>query len=357
MTTSNRPAIVRFLVASVVVALCLGMAGGRAQEPKSVVVKKDAALDALISPDAKLEKIAGGFGFTEGSLWVPVGEGGYLLFTDIPGNVIYKWTPDGNVSVHMEKCGYRGVDIWRVGFMQTNGKKPGEPSFEEFPMIGCNGLTLDRQGRLVIATWAGRSIDRIEHNGKRTVLADRWEGKRFGGTNDLVSKKNGTIYFTDGYNGMRGRDKDPSKELDFRGVFMLKDGKVTRIAPEIETPNGLALSPDEKYLYLNNGGLKVVRRYTVQADDTPVDPQIFFDMSADKTPGIADGMKVDTKGNLYESGPGGIWVISPDGKLLGKILTPELVANLTFGDPDHKTLYIVARSSVYKIRVNTPGIP
>jgi hypothetical protein len=151
MTASNRPMIVRFLATAVVVALCLGMATGRAQEQKSVVVKKDAALDALISPDAKLEKIAGGFGFTEGALWVPVGEGGYLLFTDIPGNVIYKWTPDGNVSIHMEKCGYRGVDIWRVGFMQTNGKKPGEPGFEEFPMIGCNGLTLDRQGRLIIA--------------------------------------------------------------------------------------------------------------------------------------------------------------------------------------------------------------
>jgi gluconolactonase len=224
-------------------------------------------------------------------------------------------------------------------------------------MIGSNGLTLDPQGRLLIATWTGRSIDRVENDGKRTVLAARYDGKRFGGTNDLVSKKNGTIYFTDGYNGMRGRDKDPSKELDFRGVFMLKNGKVTRIAPEVETPNGLALSPDEKYLYLNNGGLKIVRRYEVQPDDTPVNPQIFFDMSADKTPGIADGMKVDTKGNLYESGPGGIWVISPEGKLLGKILTPELVANHTFGDPDHKTLYIVARSSVYKIRLNTAGIP
>ena len=224
-------------------------------------------------------------------------------------------------------------------------------------MIGSNGLALDPQGRLLIASWTGRSIDRIENDGKRTILAGRYEGKRFGGTNDLISKKNGTIYFTDGFNGMRGRDKDPRKELDFRGVFMLKNGKVTRIAPEIETPNGLALSPDEKYIYLNNGGMKKIRRYEVQADDTPVNPTMFFDMSADESRGIADGMKVDSKGNIWTSGPRGIWIISPQGKLLGKILTPEPVANLVFGDADLKTLYIAARSSIYKIRVKTAGLP
>ena len=170
--------------AALVAAVTAG--GAQAQNPPAgpVVVKVDPALDALVAPNAKLEKIAGGFGFTEGAVWVPKGKG-YLLFSEMPGNVIYKWTPDGKVSVYMEKCGYQGVDIWRVGFMQTNGKDKNDPAFEEFPMIGCNGLTLDRQGRLVIATWAGRSIDRIENNGKRTVLADRWEGKRFGGTNDL----------------------------------------------------------------------------------------------------------------------------------------------------------------------------
>src|SRR5262245_42743285 len=136
MGTFNRAAIVRSVVVTATVALVLGMANGQAQERKSVVVKKDPALDALISPDARLEKIAGGFGFTEGALWVPVGEGGYLLFADMPGNVIYKWTPDGDVSVHMEKCGYQKVDIWRVGFMQTNGKKPGERGFEAFAMTG-----------------------------------------------------------------------------------------------------------------------------------------------------------------------------------------------------------------------------
>jgi hypothetical protein len=155
MMTSNRHVIVRFLLTAIVVALGLGVADGVAQERKSIVVKKDPALDALISPDAQLEKIAGGFGFTEGALWVPVGEGGYLLFTDIPGNVIYKRTPDGNVSVHMEKCGYRGVDIWRVGFMQTNGKKPGEPGFEEFPMIAATASHLT--GRAGSSSRPGRA--------------------------------------------------------------------------------------------------------------------------------------------------------------------------------------------------------
>src|SRR5262245_64015593 len=261
MTTSKR--VARFLVATLFVALCLGMSNAGAQEPKSVVVKKDPALDALISPDAQLEKIAGGFGFTEGALWVPVGEGGYLLFTDIPGNVIYKWTPDGTVSVHMEKCGYRGVDIWRVGFMQTNGKKPGEPGFEEFPMIGCNGLTLDRQGRLVIATWAGRSIDRIEHDGRRTVLADRWEGKRFGGTNDVIVKKDGTIYFTDGVGGLRLREKDPGREILANGVYMIRNSQVTRVIGDMANTNGVAFSPDEKTFYANGSRDRYIKAFDV----------------------------------------------------------------------------------------------
>jgi gluconolactonase len=335
-------------------AIAAGTAGAQTPNAKAVV-KADPALDALISPDAKLELVKGGFGFAEGIVWVQ--KGGYLLLSDMPANVIFKLTPEGQQSLFMDRSGYRGYDIWRVGFIQTNGKDKNDPKYEEFPMIGSNGLALDAQGRLLIASWTGRSIDRIEKNGKRTVLADRFDGKRFGGTNDLVAKKNGTIYFTDGFNGMRKRAEDPSKELDFRGIFMLKDGKVSRIAPEIENPNGLALSPDEKYLYLNGGNQKFVRRYELDRNDVPTNGKMFFDMSADKTAGIADGMKVDTKGNVYESGPGGIWIISPDGKLLGKILTPELVANVEFGGRDHKTLYIAARSSIYKIPVNTPGIP
>src|SRR5947207_2508159 len=244
----------------------------------SPVVKLDPALDALLSPDAKLERLATGFGFTEGNIWVPQGRGGYVLFSDIPANVIYKMTPDGKTSIYMEKSGYTKPDIWRVGFIQTNGKDRNDPAFEEFPMIGSNGLALDRQGRLIIATWAGRSIDRIEKNGKRTVLADRYQGKRFGGTNDVIVKKDGAIYFTDGFGGLRLREKDPRKELDFNGVYMLKDGKVSLVINDIPNTNGLAFSPDEKYLYANGSRDKFVKRYEVQPNGTLTNGMRFNDI-------------------------------------------------------------------------------
>ena len=338
--------------------MMLGAGSATAQKPSdSPVVRLDPALDALVSPDARLERVKSGFGFTEGALWVPKAKSGYLLFSDIPANVIYKWTPDGQVSVYLDHSGYTGQDIWRVGFMQTNGKDRNDPLFEEFPMIGSNGLALDREGRPIIATWAGRSIDRIEKNGKRTVLADRYEGKRFGGTNDVVVKKDGSIYFTDGFGGLRLREKDPRKELDFNGVYMLKNGKVTRVITDIPNTNGLAFSPDEKYLYANGSRDKFVKRYDVQPDGMLSNSMMFIDISKDSTPGITDGMRVDSKGNLYETAAGGVWIISPEGKHLGTILTPELAANVEFGDADRKTLYIAARTSIYKIRVNTPGIP
>src|SRR6266480_547119 len=296
--------------AAVLFAATLGACGAsaQAQGDKPAVVRLAPALDALVSPDARLQLVKGGFGFTEGLIWVE--QGRYLLLSDIPANVIYKLTPGGEASIYMHRSGYTRPDIWRVGFEQTNGKNPSDPLFEKFYMIGSNGLALDRQGRLVIATWAGRSIDRIEKNGKRTVLADRFEGKQFNGPNDVIPN-----------------------------------------------PNGLALSPDEKTLYANGSRDKYVRRYRVLPDDTVADSQMFIDISGDPTPGITDGLKVDVKGNVWESAAGGVWIISPEGKHLGTILTPELVANVEFGDPDHKTLYIAARTSVYKIRVNIAGVP
>ena len=324
----------------------------RAQSPDGKpVAKLDPSLDAIVSPDATLDLVKSDFGFTEGIVWVDRGKNSYLLLSDMYANVIYKLTPQGKVSLYLDHSGYTGYDIWRVGMPQPDASRK-----DVFFMIGSNGLALDRQGRLLIATWSGRSIDRIEKDGKRTILADRYDGKRFGGTNDLVVKKDGAIYFTDGFGGLRGRDKDPKKELDFAGIYMWKDGKVTLAIKDIPTPNGLAFSPDEKYLYANGSQNKYVRRYDVQPDDTLSNSQMFIDMSADTAGGITDGMKVDTKGNVYESGPRGVWIVSPDGNHLGTILVPELVANVAFGDADNKTLYIAARTSVYKIRVNIPGI-
>ena len=216
------------------------------------IVRLDPALDALVSPDAKVELVKGGFGFTEGPVWVQKGKSGYLLFTDIPGNVIYKLTPrDGQASVVLYNAGYNGPDIWRWGGIQNNGRERTDPRFEEFAMIGADGLTLDRQDRVIIATFAGRSLVRLESNGKRIVLADSYEGKRFNGPNDVVVKRDGAIYFTDTYGGLRLRDKDPRKELDFNAVFLWKGGKLTLLIKDMPNTNGLAFSPDEKFLYVN----------------------------------------------------------------------------------------------------------
>ena len=326
-----------------------------AQAPNgSSVVKLDPALDAIISPSAKLESLKTDyFGFVEGPVWVPQGPG-YLLFSDIAANRIYKWAPDGNLSVYMEKAGYTGTNANDVGAQMDNGRL-------NVILVGPNALTLDTQGRLIICAEGDRTMVRIEKDGTRTTFADRYEGKRLNGPNDVVVKSDGAIYFTDQNSGLRNRDNSPAKELTYHGVFMVKDNALQLLSkdPFGADPNGLAFSPDEKYLYVNGGaagGKKYVVRFDVKPDDTLANGKIWADMTEDKAPGGPDGMKVDKKGNVYESGPGGIWIISPEGKHLGTILTPEVVANLAFGDADSKTLYIVARRGLYKIRVNGEGI-
>jgi gluconolactonase len=326
-----------------------------AQSPRQAVERLDPALDALVSPDAKVELVKGGFGFTEGPVWVQKGNEGYLLFTDIPGNVVWKLTADGKASVYLDNVGYTGPEVWRWGGVQNNGFDKNDPRYEEFAMIGADGLTLDREGRLILATFAGRSLMRIEHDGKRTVLADRFDGKRFGGPNDVVVKSDGAIYFTDTFGAFRLRDKDPRRELDFTGVYMWKDGKLSLLVKDMPMVNGLAFSPDEKYLYVNGSRDSYVNRYEVKADGTLANGKLFIDAKGAE-PGITDGLRVDTKGNLYETGPGGVWIISPEGKHLGTIHAPEISTNVGFGDADKKTLYIAARTGIYRIRVNTPGI-
>ena len=327
-----------------------------AQSANQAVVRLDPALDALVSPDAKVELVKGGFGFTEGPVWMQQGKTGFLLFTDIPGAVVWKLTPDGKASVYLDNTGYQGPEVWRWGGIQNNGFERTDPRFEEFAMIGADGLTVDRQGRLVLATFAGRSLMRIEKNGKRTVLADNYQGHRFGGPNDVVVKSNGAIYFTDTYGSFRQREKDPRKELDFTGVYMWKDGKLSLLVKDMPMVNGLAFSPDEKYLYVNGSRDNYVNRYEVLPDGTLANGKLFIDLSKETERGITDGLRVDTKGNLYETGPGGVWIISPEGKHLGTIRAPEQSTNVGFGDADKKTLYIAARTGIYKIRVLTPGI-
>ncbi len=311
------------------------------------VVRLDPALDEIISVDTKVEKLAGDFGFVEGPVWVR--QGGYLLFSDIPANAINKWTSDGKVSVFLKPSGFTGSDPSDVGSQNNNGQAV-------VTLIGSNGVTLDRQRRVVFCTHGDRDVVRIEKDGKRTVLADRFEGKRLNSPNDLVFKSDGALYFTDPTAGLRKRDEDPKKELPFNGVYLLKDGRLQVLEKTFATPNGIAFSPGEKYLYVNDTTRKLIMRYEVRPDDTIANGKVFIDMSADKAAGVPDGMKVDQKGNVYCTGPGGFWIMSPEGKHLGTVKMPELPANLAWGDSDGKTLYLTARTGLYRIRLKIAGI-
>jgi gluconolactonase len=318
--------------------------------PQNGVVRLDPALDALIHAGAKAELLKGDyFGATEGPVWVGEGRSGYLLFSDMAANVIYKWTPAGALSVFLDKSGYTGTDLNNVGGQYTNGRI-------HLLLIGSNGLTLDRQGRLIIAAMTDRSVTRLEKNGTRTTLVDKYDGKRLNSPNDLVVKSDGAIYFTETTSGMRGREESPARELPFHGVYLINDGTLRLLDkdPQGSAPNGIAFSPDEKILYVN-GGVHITR-YDVLADDTIANPRVLIDLGLEKTPGNTDGMKVDRNGNIYVSGPGGVWIISPQGKHLGTIVTPDRVANLAFGDADSRSLYMVGGGSLWRIRVNVPGI-
>jgi len=300
----------------------------------------DESLNTIIPAGAKIEKVADGFSFTEGPVWHP---DGYLLFSDPNTNTIYRYNPQNhNVTVYMSHSGYTGPDIGEYG----------QP--------GSNGLTIDKEGRLIIDQHGNRRVIRIEKKGPVTVLADRIDGKKFNSPNDIVYKSDGTVYFTDPPYGLPAFFDDKRKELGYSGVFMIKDGKVQVVSKDLGGPNGIAFSPDEKYLYVTNWDIrdihhtKTIWRYEVNTDGTLKSGEIFFDWNFTEDEEALDGIKVDKQGNLFVSAPGGVWILSANGKLLGKIVTPERPANMAWGD-DGKTLYLTAHSSLYKIRVNTAG--
>ncbi|MGE5107664.1 MAG: SMP-30/gluconolactonase/LRE family protein [Sphingobacteriales bacterium] len=301
----------------------------------------DENLNSIITPGTKIEKVADGFSFTEGPVWHP---DGYLLFSDPNTNTIYRYNPKNhNITVYMSHSGYTGADIGEYG----------QP--------GSNGLAIDKEGRLIIDQHGNRRVIRIEKKGPVTILADKIDGKRFNSPNDVVLKNDGSVYFTDPPYGLPNCFNDARKELDYSGVFMIKDGKVAVVAKDCGGPNGLAFSPDEKYFYVTNWDIrdihhtKTLWRYEVNTDGTLKNGKVFFDFSFTEDDEALDGMKVDKEGNLYVSAPGGLWILSGEGKLLGKIVTPERPANMAWGDEDGKTLYMTAHSSLYKIRINTGG--
>jgi gluconolactonase len=328
------------------------------------IVRLDPSVDRVLAADAKLELLQGEgiFEGGEGPLWVQRSNVGFLLFSDVSGNQIFKWVPscfkfpcppEGKLFVLTAHSGY--ADKSRVGSVDASGAH----------LSGSNGLTLDRAGRIILDANGDRAVERLERDGSRTTLADRFEGKRLTCPNDIVVKSDGAVYFTDGMAGcLPKREDDPAKELPFHAVYVIRNGKLQILDkdPGDFPPNGLAFSPNEKILYVNNGGPGPKQRqifaYDVQPDGTVKNKRLFIDFTGEKGPGGPDGMKVDVLGNLYSTGMGGVWIISPAGKRLAKIAAPEGMrfSNLAFGDQDSKTLYVVSPKTLWRIRLKVAGI-
>jgi gluconolactonase len=308
-------------------------------EPVEVGVDRDSEdLDAIVPADLVAERVAGGFEFTEGPVWSPEGA---LLFSSPNTNAIYRLDPElGRVTVFRSKSGYTGVDIGR------------------FTQPGSNGLTLDPEGRLLVCQHGNRRVIRVNPHGDITVIADSYGGNRLNSPNDLVCRSDGMVFFTDPPFGLPEMFDDPGKELPFSGVFAAKNGEVRLITDELEGPNGLAFSPDERYLYVGNWDpdRKVVMRYEVGADGAPLgEGEVLHDLTDAPGEDAIDGIKIDSAGNLYVCGPGGVWVISPAGERLGLLDLPENPHNLAWGDADGRGLYVTALTSVYRLRLGIPG--
>ena len=303
------------------------------------IERHDAAIDNLLAPSAVIEKLAGGFEWSEGPVWMK--RGGYLLFSDVPRNVVFKWEPGIGTSEFLFPSGYTGEK-----------KRGGEP--------GSNGLTTDKQGRLVLAQHGDRQIGRLE-GGKVKPVAQYFNYRRFNSPNDLVYHSNGDLFFTDPPYGLEKNNTDPNKELNFNGVYRLTPrGEVTVIITELTFPNGIALSPDEKTLYVAISDPKnpVIMAYSLDAKGRAYDGRVFFDASKlmEGRKGLPDGLKVDQQGNLWATGPGGVLVLSPEGKHLGTINTGEATANCAFGGKDGSMLYITADMYLCRIQTLTKGL-
>lgn len=309
-----------------------------AQTVSARIISLDPRFDQLVTKDAKLEKIADGFTWVEGPVWHK--QGGYLLFSDIPANSVYKWKPGEGVSLFLKSSGYSGTTTFV-------GKEP-----------GSNGLTFDTQGRLVLCRHGDRQIGRLESNGTIVLLADHYDGYKINSPNDLVFKSNGDLYFTDPPFGLPQGFDDPSK-APVQGVYRLsKDGTVTLLIHDIKAPNGIAFSPDEQTLYVSDVDSKRAAwlAYDVKPDGTVANGRVFFDATRwRKDPYFGpDGFKVDRQGNIFGARPGGLSVIASDGTLLGTIETGQPTSNVAWGE-DGQTLFITGGSSVYRLRLTTAG--
>ena len=323
----------------VLTTLLLAMSATASEgESAGTVVRLDPAFDRLVPGDAVIEKVAGGFQFIEGPVWVP-GAPGKLLFSDIPANTVYSWAPGS------------GTEVFLQPVMADNAGTGGSG--------GSNGLALDPQGRLILCEHGNRRVARMNPDGTRTTLADRYDEKRLNSPNDIVYHPSGAAFFTDPPYGLEGQDGSPAKEQAHNGIYRLDaDGSVTLLATGQTRPNGIGLSPDAHTLYVaNSDGTpnRLWMTYPVLDDLTLGDGRVFFDASSMVEPGAPDGLTLDKAGNLYATGPGGVMVFDSTGKHLGTIAPAELPANAGWGD-DGKTLYMTARSGLYRIRLQAEGL-
>ena len=305
------------------------------------IFRADPGLDTLVPQNAQIEKVAGGYIFTEGPLWVSRAWEGqpFLLFSDVPGNAIYKFDPASNQASEFKKPVFAG--------------EAAEGAF-----VGSNGLTLDADGNLYVCEHGNRRISKVTPAGEWSVFVDRHDGKRFNSPNDLVWHSNGSLYFTDPPYGLAGQDDDPAKELEFNGIFRVSaDGKTIEVLDQrMSRPNGIGFSPDGTKLYVANSDpeKKLWMVFQVNEDGTLGLGRTFADVTSEASEGLPDGLKLDNQGNLFASGPGGVWIYNPEGVHLGTIQPEEVPANVAWG-ADGTTLYMTARTGVYRIKLSTGG--
>ncbi len=308
------------------------------------IERLDPAIDNLIPPGAEIEILAEGFDWTEGPLWVPQLEG--LVYSDIPPNKIFFWKEGEGHREYLHPSGYTG-EIERTG----------EP--------GSNGLTMDPEGNLILCQHGDRRMARMDASWDNPqpqfiTLADTFENKRFNSPNDAVYHSNGDLYFTDPPYGLERNVDDPAKDMDFQGVFKVSpDGEVTLLTDQMTRPNGLAFSPDEKTFYVANSDPEqaIWMAYDVEDDGTISNGRVFYDATdmVGSEKGLPDGMKVDVNGNIFATGPGGVWVFSPEGNHLGMIRTTQATSNCAFGENDGSALYITADMYLCRVKLATKG--
>ena len=329
----------RFLAAAAVVLLAQAALSG----DRRTTGRFERALpgfDRLVPRDAVIEVLAEGFRWSEGPVWDR--DGGRLLFSDVPSNVVHAWSEKAGLSTFLKPSGYTGPE-------GGGGREP-----------GANGLAFDAKGRLVLCQHGDRRISRLE-GGRFVPLVECFEGKRFNSPNDLVVGADGALYFTDPPYGLTKTFEDPGREIGWNGVYRLApDGRVSVLVKDLKAPNGIGLSPDGRTLYVgqSDGARPVVMAYELAKNGTVSNGRVFFDTTPLRKngPGAPDGLKVDRDGNVFTTGPGGVVVLSPRGEYLGTIVTGVPTANCGFGDDDGSTLYITANNTLCRVRTTTKGL-